>query len=161
MTRTRRDVEDFIAQRGLTARVRDMPHDTHTAADSARALGTDTSHIAKSLLARLSDGRFILCIVCGDKRLDRRKLCRAAGAKRMSLATADEVLAITGYVVGAVPPLALETALAALIDETVLEKDRVYCGGGDVDTLLEISTQELLAITAATPADLAEDAKAE
>lgn len=154
MTWTSRNVEQFIAARGLRARVRPMPENTHTAEDSARALGTDTSHIAKSLLARLSPGRFVLCIVRGDKRLDRKKLCRAAGAKRMSLATADEILAVTGYPVGAVPPFPIQTAVPTYLDPAVLEVETVYCGGGAVDALLEVPTEELRAVTGAQVVDL-------
>ena len=154
MTLTSRTVADFVAARGLKARVVRLPATTHTAEDSARALGTDLAHIAKSLLAHLADGRFVLCIVRGDKRLDRRKLCRAAGTKAITLAKAEEVLDVSGYPVGAVPPIALKTALAVFIDPAVLEMDVVYCGGGDVDALLEIPTEELLRVTQAQMVDL-------
>jgi Cys-tRNA(Pro) deacylase len=132
-----------------------MPEKTHTAEEAARALGTDLKHIAKSLLAHLSDGRFVLCILRGDQRLDRKKLCRAAGAKHMSLAKADDVLRVTGYPIGAVPPFPLKSEVPAYIDPGVLEVDVVYCGGGDVDALLEVPTGELARVTRAVPVDLA------
>jgi Cys-tRNA(Pro) deacylase len=148
-------VREFAAANGLQARVLAMPQNTHTAEDAARALGTDLAHIAKSLLAHLSDGRFVLCILRGDQRLDRKKLCRAAGAKHMSLAKADDVLRVTGYPVGAVPPFPLKSEVPAYMDPQVLEVDMVYCGGGDVDALLEVPTEELARITRAMPVDLA------
>jgi len=132
-----------------------MPENTHTAEEAARALGTDLKHIAKSLLAHLSDGRFVLCILRGDQRLDRKKLCRAAGAKHMSLAKADDVLRVTGYPVGAVPPFPLKSEVPAYIDPGVFEVDVVYCGGGDVDALLEVPTEELARVTGAEAVDLA------
>ena len=155
MTRTSATVREFIAAHGLRARVLAMPENTHTAEEAARALGTDLKHIAKSLLAHLSDGRFVLCILRGDQRLDRKKLCRAAGAKHMSLAKADDVLRVTGYPVGAVPPFPLKSEVPAYIDPQVLEVDVVCCGGGDVDALLEVPTEELSRITEAMPIDLA------
>jgi len=161
MTRTSATVREFIAARGLRARVLAMPANTHTAEEAARALGTDLKHIAKSLLARLSDGRFVLCILRGDQRLDRKKLCLAAsagccaGAKHMSLATADDVLRITGYPVGAVPPFPLKSEVPAYIDPGVLEVDVVYCGGGDGNALLEVPTEELARVTGAEAVDLA------
>jgi len=155
MTRSSATVREFIAARGLQARVLAMPENTHTAEEAARALGTDLKHIAKSLLAHLSDGRFVLCILRGDQRLDRKKLCRAAGAKHMGLAKAGDVLRITGYPVGAVPPFPLKSEVPAYIDPGVLEVDVVYCGGGDVDALLEVPTEELARVTGAKPVDLA------
>jgi prolyl-tRNA editing enzyme YbaK/EbsC (Cys-tRNA(Pro) deacylase) len=41
------------------------------------------------------------------------------------------------------------------MDPQVLEVDMVYCGGGDVDALLEVPTEELARITRAMPVDLA------
>jgi len=155
MTWTSATVREFAAANGLQARVLAMPENTQTAEDAARALGTDLAHIAKSLLAHLSDGRFVLCILRGDQRLDRKKLCRAAGAKHMSLAKADDVLRVTGYPVGAVPPFPLKSEVPAYMDPQVLEVDMVYCGGGDVDALLEVPTEELARITRAMPVDLA------
>lgn len=155
MTWTSQRVREFIARRGLRARVLPMPEDTHTAEDAARALETDLAHIAKSLLARLSDGRFVMCILRGDQRLDRKKLCRAAGTKRMSLAKADEVLAVTGYPIGAVPPFPVKSDLPTYIDPRVLEMDVVYCGGGDTDALLEVPTDELARVTGAEAVALA------
>jgi len=155
MTCSSATVREFAAANGLRARVLAMPENTQTAEEAARALGTDLKHIAKSLLAHLSDGRFVLCILRGDQRLDRKKLCRAAGAKHMSLAKADDVLRVTGYPVGAVPPFPLKTDVPAYIDPGVLEVDVVYCGGGDVDALLEVPTEELARVTGAMPVDLA------
>jgi len=155
MTCSSATVREFAAANGLRARVLAMPENTHTAEEAARALGTDLKHIAKSLLAHLSDGRFVLCILRGDQRLDRKKLCRAVGAKHMSLAKADDVLRVTGYPVGAVPPFPLKTDVPAYIDPKVLEVEVVYCGGGDVDALLEVPTEELARITRAMPVDLA------
>ena len=155
MTWTSATVREFAAANGLQARVLAMPENTQTAEDAARALGTDLAHIAKSLLAHLSDGRFVLCILRGDQRLDRKKLCRAVGAKHMSLAKADDVLRVTGYPVGAVPPFPLKSEVPAYMDPQVLEVDMVYCGGGDVDALLEVPTEELARITRAMPVDLA------
>jgi Cys-tRNA(Pro) deacylase len=155
MAWTSATVREFAAANGLQARVLAMPENTHTAEDAARALRTDLAHIAKSLLAHLSDGRFVLCILRGDQRLDRKKLCRAAGAKHMSLAKADDVLRVTGYPVGAVPPFPLKSEVPAYMDPQVLEVDMVYCGGGDVDALLEVPTEELARVTGAEAVDLA------
>jgi len=152
---TSQTIEQFIAARGLRARVLRLPASTHTVEDAARELGTDVTHIAKTLLTHLADGRFVVAILRGDTRLDRRKLCRAAQAKAMTLAKADEVLEMTGYPVGGVPPFPLKADLAVFIDSHVLEVDTVYGGGGEVDALLEVPTAELLTITRGKVADLA------
>jgi Cys-tRNA(Pro) deacylase len=152
---TSQTVEEFIAARGLRIRVLRLHASTHTVEDAARELGTDVRRIAKTLLAHLADGRFVVAILRGDTRLDRRKLCRAAQAKAMTLAKADEVLEVTGYPVGGVPPFPLKTDIAVFIDRRVMEVDTVFGGGGEVDALVEAPTEELLAVTRGTVADLA------
>ncbi len=148
-------VEEFIAARGLRARVLRLHASTRTVEDAARELGTDATHIAKTLLAHLADGRFVVAILRGDTRLDRRKLCRAAQARAMTLAKADEVLEVTGHPVGGVPPFPLKTDLAVFIDRRVLAVETVYGGGGEVDALVEVPTAELLAVTGGQVVDLA------
>jgi prolyl-tRNA editing enzyme YbaK/EbsC (Cys-tRNA(Pro) deacylase) len=72
----------------------------------------------------------------------------------MSLARADDVLRVTGYPVGAVPPFPLKSEVPAYMDPKVLDMDVVYCGGGDVDALLEVPTEELARVTGAEAVDL-------
>jgi prolyl-tRNA editing enzyme YbaK/EbsC (Cys-tRNA(Pro) deacylase) len=40
------------------------------------------------------------------------------------------------------------------MDPQVLEVDMVYCGGGDVDALVEVPTEELARVTRAEAVDL-------
>jgi hypothetical protein len=86
-------------------------------------------------------------------------LARAFGVSRRAirLADADETLAITGYVVGAMPPFGHRHPLPTLIDRDGVRPGRVvYGGGGSREALLEITTDELVAVTRARAEPLAE-----
>ena len=76
------------------------------------------------------------------------------GRKKVKLADADTVQKVTGFVVGAVPPIGHLTPLTVVIDEQVLGHDLVYGGGGGIDKLLEIDPKEILNYTNATAIDL-------
>jgi prolyl-tRNA editing enzyme YbaK/EbsC (Cys-tRNA(Pro) deacylase) len=71
--------------------------------------------------------------------------------KKVRMAAADVVLEVTGYPAGGVPPFGHRTAVPALLDAAVLagradDAATVYGGGGDEETMLEITLAELLRV---------------
>jgi prolyl-tRNA editing enzyme YbaK/EbsC (Cys-tRNA(Pro) deacylase) len=72
--------------------------------------------------------------------VDLDKLSKALGPVR--LATPREVEEITGFKVGAVPPIGVR--VRTIIDPKVLENKRVIGGGGGIDRLLEIDPRRIL-----------------
>ena len=52
------------------------------------------------------------------------------GAPSARLAKPHEVLEITGYTVGGVPPVAHATELQVLMDDTLLRHETVYAAAG-------------------------------
>ncbi len=76
------------------------------------------------------------------------------GRKRVKLAGAQEVLAVSGYPVGAVPPVGWSTPVQAFIDPGVLHNALVYAGGGDLHALVEISPQDIVRLSGAIELEL-------
>ena len=152
------DLQHHIAANGITATI--MPLNAHTAtvADAARALEVDTAQIIKSLLF-LVDGEALLVINNGMARVDRKKLAAflGVGRKRVKFATPDQALAITGYVVGSMPPFGHRQRLPTLVDPAVTRLDTVYGGGGALDAMLRLTTAELLRVTGAQVVAVAEE----
>jgi prolyl-tRNA editing enzyme YbaK/EbsC (Cys-tRNA(Pro) deacylase) len=74
--------------------------------------------------------------------------------KRVRLAGAAAVRAITGYPVGGVPPLGHPRRLRTLIDRRVLDQPEVFAGGGAVDALLRITPAEIVRVTGAEKVDV-------
>lgn len=150
-------LEEFIQASNLNAEVIRIDEPTPTVETAAKAVGTSASQILKSLLF-LVDGKPVLVIASGLQKVDRRSLAKHfdVGRKRVKLADANTVRAVTGYDVGGVPPIGHLTQLSTVIDEHVLELDLVYGGGGGVDTLLKINPKEIVECTGAVPIDLRE-----
>ncbi len=67
-----------------------------------------------------------------------------------------QVLDITGYRAGAVPPCGLESALPVVADTAVFEPDVVYCGGGTTATMLKLRSDDLRRLLDPLVADVAE-----
>jgi prolyl-tRNA editing enzyme YbaK/EbsC (Cys-tRNA(Pro) deacylase) len=104
-----------------------------TVKEAARAVGVSEDKVVKTIVVNCG-GEFRAYILRGNKRLDLKSLgCR--------LATPEEVLAVTGYPVGGVPPV---LNIPVFIDEELLNEDYVYGGGGDDYSLLRFKPQVLV-----------------
>lgn len=151
------DLQSFIERSEITAELITLSVQTPTVTDAARAVGTSPDKIIKSLVF-LVDGEPILAIASGISRIDRRPIAThfGVGRKRVKLADAAQVLDVTGYAIGAVPPFGQRQHLTTLMDPRVFEHEEVYAGGGAIDTLVRVSPIEIQRVTGAVKIDLQE-----
>jgi prolyl-tRNA editing enzyme YbaK/EbsC (Cys-tRNA(Pro) deacylase) len=120
-----------------------LSQSTHTSVEAAKALNCEVSQIIKTLLLESKDYYFIL-IMCGDDRINYEAVKIALNlSKRPSFASPEKVIELTGAPVGGVKPI-FETDLPVLLDSRVLEFDKVYGGGGDSNTIVEITPDEII-----------------
>lgn len=129
---------------------------TPTVPAAAAALGVTEAEILKSLLFVAPDGSVVLAIASGPTRVDRERLATATGLERLKLASPDLVLERTGYPAGGVAPVAHRTSFPVVIDRGVLELDVAYAGGGTDAAMLRIRPREILRLTGAIVADIAQ-----
>jgi Cys-tRNA(Pro)/Cys-tRNA(Cys) deacylase len=114
-----------------------VPHTVfrHTGAvtsleQAASERGQRPSQVVRSILFRLGADRFALVLVAGPDQVDWKTLRQVVGQSRLSMASADEVLAVTGYPIGAVSPFGLPTPLPIYIDHSVLAEPEISIGSG-------------------------------
>ena len=75
-------------------------------------------------------------------RLDTNKVVRKKmGVRRISFASAQETISLTGMIIGGVTPLPLPDSLPLWVDERVMQAPYIVLGGGDRETKLKISPQ--------------------
>jgi Cys-tRNA(Pro) deacylase len=148
-------LKTFIQGLNINAEVIEIDAPTPTVEAAAEAVGTQPEKILKSLLF-LIDNKPILVIASGTLRVDRKALAKhfQVGRKRVKLADANTVEAVTGYKVGGVPPIGHLTSLRMVIDEQALKYDLVYGGGGGINSLLSIDPQEIVSFAGAEPINL-------
>lgn len=140
-------LKKHLESMGVNAVFLKFEEHTMTVDAAARQLGVSRERIIKSLLFVDDAGLPVLAIVTGDKRVDEAKLAAACNVKNVRRATPEEVKSFTGYDVGAVPPVGHKNMMRTVIDEKVLQFDRVIGGGGDVNMLLEISPLDIMRLT--------------
>ncbi|MBV8720068.1 MAG: YbaK/EbsC family protein, partial [Chloroflexi bacterium] len=71
-------------------------------------------------------------------------------------ANADQVRAWTGFAIGGVPPLAHATPLQTLVDQDLLQFDRVWAAAGTPNAVFAIDPNDLVRITGAQVAEVAQ-----
>ncbi|CAN5483851.1 hypothetical protein BH20ACT19_BH20ACT19_05540 [soil metagenome] len=138
---------------GLDVDVRTLERSTATVAEAAVAVGRDAAQIAKSLVF-LADGEPVLCIASGAHRVDRVLLADVLDAADVTQATPDQVRAATCFAVVVVPPFG--HGLPVVLDETLLEHERVWAAAGDGHSLFAVDPRELERCTRAVVAAVAE-----
>jgi len=138
------DLDGFIATNDIMAEIVYLQAETPTVAAAAEAMNVRPEQIIKSLLF-LANGQPILVVANGLSRVHRKRLADVLemSRRRVKIANGDQVLAITGYKVGAVPPFGHTNPLPTLLDAGVMTETVVYGGGGESNALMRLSTAEL------------------
>jgi len=154
---SREDLESYLQNEGVKFRILTFKRHTMTVEDAERQLGISRERIVKSLLFIDEDGKPILAVVTGDRRISNKKLRKACGARKLKLASPFIVKEITGYEVGALPPIIHRKPIRTFIDSKVMSFDKVYGGGGAVNTILEISPEEIKRLSKAEVADISKE----
>jgi Cys-tRNA(Pro)/Cys-tRNA(Cys) deacylase len=118
-------------------------------------LGMAEEIVFKTLITRGDrTGPLLACIPAGTE-LDLRALGEASGNKRVEMVPLREVLDLTGYMRGAVTPLAVKKPYPVFIDETVELWPIVGISGGQRGLEILLTPADLIRAVGATLADIA------
>ncbi|MCR4368868.1 MAG: YbaK/EbsC family protein [archaeon] len=136
-------LQEFIRVNRLAAQIFACDKEVHTAAQAAAKSGGDPEGVAKTILLMSSQGEPILVILLGKDMIDFSKIKALVRASDVRLAEPAEVIEITGFEVGGVPPVSIY-GIRTFIDKAVLAKEEVVCGGGDPEHLMRIKVDEIM-----------------
>lgn len=148
-------VQDALRAAGFPNTVVELPDSARTAAEAAAAVGCAVGQIVKSLLfeARPS-GRAVLVAASGSHRVDERAVARVVG-EPIARAAADFVRDRTGFAIGGVPPIGHAQPLLAVVDEALLDYDRIWAAAGHPHAVFALTPDELVRMTGGTVARIA------
>ena len=111
---------------------------------AAQERGLRPGQIVRSLVFRGEDGRFLIVLAPGPEQVSWPKLRRHLGVSRLTTASPEEVLRVTGYEPGAVSPLGLPAPLRILADKTLPLEEQVSIGAGVRNAGVVLRTKDLL-----------------
>jgi prolyl-tRNA editing enzyme YbaK/EbsC (Cys-tRNA(Pro) deacylase) len=98
----------------------------------------------RSLLFRLAEGDFVMVLVAGPEQVAWRSLRHYLGESRVTMASREEVLATTGYELGAVAPFGLPRPVRILVDKHVLAEEEISIGSGVRGTTVILRSADLM-----------------
>jgi len=152
------DLQSYMTARGIPGEILHLSVPTPTVETAAQALGVQPEQIVKSILflVEVAHSSPVLAIACGPAYIERRLIAArfGVGRKRVRLASPEEVLAISGYEVGAMPPFGHRQPLPTLLDRRVLGLPAAYAGGGEENAIVRLAPGDIARFTSAAVMDL-------
>ncbi|MEV4139552.1 YbaK/EbsC family protein [Dactylosporangium sp. NPDC049742] len=139
---------------GDPCQVRVLTEPVHTAAAAAAAVGVEVAQIANSLIFE-AGGDPLLVLTSGAHRVDTAKVAALLGTGKVKRATAEFVREHTGQVIGGVSPLGHPKPVRTLVDVDLARFGEIWAAGGIPQAVFPITYEELVRITAGTPAEVA------
>lgn len=119
-----------LDQLNLPYRLFEHPQPPESLAEAARQRGQTPGQVIRSIVFRLSEGQFVMMLMAGPGQVSWKRIRAYLGVSRISMASESEVLAVTGFVRGAVTPLGLLRPIRILADESVFVHDEISIGSG-------------------------------
>lgn len=144
----------YLEQRGVAFEVVEYLYKKKGASRAAEAVGWSEEQTIKSLVVSVGDKDFRFVLVPAHRELSTRKLARHLGEKAIELASVRDAERLTGYVQGGISPFGSYTALPTVMEETLLEHERVLINAGHRGVLVALSPWDLQELLEAEVADV-------
>jgi prolyl-tRNA editing enzyme YbaK/EbsC (Cys-tRNA(Pro) deacylase) len=148
-------VQDFLAAKGFSFKVRELPGSTRTSQEAAESIGCTVSQIAKSLVFREKQTDLpILVIASGSNRVDLKKVEKATGLK-LGRADGNFVKERVGFAIGGVPPAGHNEPLETILDPDLKQYEVIWAAAGTPFAVFQLIPADLEPLTKGRWVDLA------
>ncbi len=117
-----------------------------TSEDAAKIRGSSLSLGAKALIMK-ADKKSIMIVVPGDKKVDTSTFKKLYQVKDLEMATKEEVKAVSGVEVGAVPPFGNLFKIPLYFDKTIVENEVVFFNAGSHSKSISLKGSDLEKVT--------------
>jgi Cys-tRNA(Pro) deacylase len=146
-------ITDLLQQQGIDFQVIEIPlsedkKPIRSLEELLSSQGLQPQSVVRSVVFKGENSGFSLLAVAGGGRADWALLRAHLNERKCRMAEYDEVPEATGYVVGAVPPIALPADLRVLVDESVSHYETVVIGSGVLGYALALKSADLLGLLA-------------
>jgi prolyl-tRNA editing enzyme YbaK/EbsC (Cys-tRNA(Pro) deacylase) len=160
MTQIQTKITKLLDQHQINYRL--LPHSepVFTVAAAAAQRGVVKEEMVKSILMREKSGqqRYAMACVLGHMRVDHRAVreCLSGDWKRLTFCSAAEITQMCGYVQGAVAPLSLPEDITIIFDVAIVSYNNVNISSGDPMAGIELKSTDLLRLSGAICAPIAQ-----
>lgn len=112
--------------------------------------GNRPEQAAKAMVLDVRGGgggrRNVLAILPGSAKLDFAAVAQVFEARKCGFASPESAQALTGCVMGAVPPFSLNPDLSVVVDEELLANETLFFNAGRLDRSMELDTKDWIAV---------------
>lgn len=129
---------------GIPYRFFSHPGKVRSLEQAAQERGQEPHQIIRSIVFRLAKDEFVMVLVAGPSQLSWPALRAYLGQSRLTMASEDEILAVTGYPIGAVSPFGLPHPMRILVDRSVIQAREVSIGAGIRNTTVILEGADLM-----------------
>jgi len=137
-------VSRVLSQRDIPHQVFKHPGPIRSLEQAASERGQRPDQVVRSILFRISGDEFVMVLVAGPQQIAWRALRGYLKQPRMTTASREEVLRVTGYELGAVSPFGLPAPMRVLVDESVVVPAEVSIGSGERGVTIILKRDDLL-----------------
>jgi Cys-tRNA(Pro) deacylase len=111
---------------------------------SARELNVPEHAVVKTLVFEDENGKPLLVLMHGDRKVSAKELARQAGCKKIEPCAPEVAHRHTGYLVGGTSPFGTRKALPIYLEKTILDLPLIYINGGRRGFLVGIHPHDIL-----------------
>ncbi len=156
LSNSARRVQHFLAEKGFSFEVKELPGSTRTAQEAADSIGCEVAQIAKSLVFKEKDTNLpILVIASGSNRVDVAKIEKETGLK-LGKADGNYVKERVGYAIGGIPPVGHNEPLETILDEDLRKYAVIWAAAGTPFAVFQLKPTDLEPLTSGRWLQLAE-----
>ena len=120
----------ILEKLGVFHRVFQHERPVHSFEQAAQDRNQRPGQIVRSILFRIKDGEYAMVLMAGQAQVSWKILRKILGRSRISMATEQEVLDVTGYRVGTVGPFGLLKPVRMIVDKGLMDEEEVSIGSG-------------------------------
>jgi len=136
----------YLKQKNISFDVVRYTHAEKGAEFAARATGFALEKTVKTLVVDLGDKKCLLALLPGDKQLDLKSIARMCAVKKAVMADTETAERLTGYLVGGISPFGVKQSLPVVIEESILQFDRVLINAGQRGTMLLLMPEDIVKV---------------
>ena len=125
-----------LTEKGIPHEIFVHPGPLRSLEQAAEERGQRPEQIVRSILFRVSQGEYVIVLMAGPGQIAWKALRSYLGQSRLTMASEDEVLEVTGYPTGAVSPFGVRQprsgagGLRVLVDPGVFAEGEISIGSG-------------------------------
>ena len=116
------------------------------ATHSAEVLGFDPYAVVKTLVMQDQDGKPLIVLMHGNRKVSTKNLARQIGAKSVEPCAPEVASRHSGYQVGGTSPFGTRKKMPVYMERTVLDLALIYINGGRRGFLVGIHPHDLLRV---------------